>query len=161
MDELAADSTFIGVDCQKACETNVTTHASPFKPVPEPVYRGSKTRHSRPPSVLGVPMNLVLCNCPPEASEKLAEKVVSLKLAACVNISQSVQSIYFWDGALCKEREQTLTIKVSQDATPALVEVLQRNHPFDVPEILVLNVDANRSYEPYVRWVESTCDASK
>jgi periplasmic divalent cation tolerance protein len=100
-------------------------------------------------------MRLVLCNCPPEAAEGLAEAMVRAGLAACVNLLAPVRSVYVWQGALCREAETTLLLKVPADRLAALRAALVAAHPYDCPEVLVLPVDVEASHGPYVDWVRA------
>lgn len=102
-------------------------------------------------------MRIVLCNCPPADAADLARALVQDKLAACVNIVPAVRSIYIWDGAVQEETESTLVIKTAEATLTRLVDRLASLHSYDVPEILVLPVDAESSHAPYVTWVRSMC----
>ena len=102
-------------------------------------------------------MKLILCNCPPSESKTLASLLVERRLAACVNISAPVQSLYFWEGAICEEEECTLIIKADADSVPLLVTTLRDAHPYDVPEIIVFDVDTSLSDDDYVAWVRASC----
>ena len=100
-------------------------------------------------------MKLVFSNCPVEVSKELAKSLVTQKLAACVNISQPIQSIYVWEGDVCQEEECTLIIKCAAERVPDLLTALTAQHPYDVPEILVVDVDLEHSHRPYVDWVRA------
>lgn len=82
----------------------------------------------------------------------LAQELVGSGLAACVNILPSVRSVYTWNGVPQVDQEQQLIMKTTNELVDALWEAVQAQHPYDVPEFLVLPViDGN---EDYVRWVE-------
>ena len=98
-------------------------------------------------------MRVVLCNCPPADAERIARAVLDARAAACVNLVPGVRSLYWWQGALCDDAETTLVIKTADDRVDALREVLRHAHPYAVPEVVVLEVDAARSLEAYVDWV--------
>lgn len=100
-------------------------------------------------------MRLVLCNASPAEATTLARAVVEEQLAACVNLFP-VRSIYRWDGAVQDDEEVTLLCKVPAESVDALRERLVALHSYDVPEVLVLPVEAERSFAPYVDWVRST-----
>jgi len=102
---------------------------------------------------------VVLCNAPPDHAERLARELIGEHLAACVNILPGVRSIYRWKGEICDDLEHTLLIKVAQDRVQALSERLAQSHPYEVPEILVLPVDASASFAPYVAWVRAESSA--
>ena len=57
---------------------------------------------------------LVLTNLPDQQSaEKLAQHLVSAKLAACINILAPCTSVYEWQGKLVNDSEVPLLIKTS------------------------------------------------
>ena len=101
-------------------------------------------------------VKLVLSNVPPDRADEIARRLVEERLAACVNL-MPIRSVYRWKSALAEEAEVTLLIKVSAERVAALVERLRALHPYELPEILVLDVDAERSLAEYVAWVRSEC----
>lgn len=70
----------------------------------------------------------------------LARLLVERRLAACVNILPGVTSLYRWEGAVSEDSEQLLVIKTAEPRVEELREVLLANHPYDVPEFVVLPV---------------------
>ncbi len=101
-------------------------------------------------------MRVVLCNCPPADADRIARALVDERVAACVSATPAV-STYRWEGKVTTEPEVTLFIKVGSEALPRLRERLRALHPYQVPEIVVLSVDAAESYAPYVNWVREEC----
>ncbi|MFT6142474.1 MAG: periplasmic divalent cation tolerance protein [Myxococcota bacterium] len=100
-------------------------------------------------------MRVVLCNCPPDKAVDIARVVVQEKLAACVNLLP-VRSIYVWDGELQDDAEVTLVLKTASETVNLLRDRLLALHPYDVPEVVVLTVDAAASAPDYVSWVRET-----
>lgn len=94
---------------------------------------------------------VILCTCPEAVATPLATVVVEEQLAACVNIIPRVRSIYRWDGAVHDDAESLLVIKTSRDGIEALRSRLIEQHPYEVPEVLVLPVSGGS--EPYVQWI--------
>ena len=86
-----------------------------------------------------------------EEAESLAEKLVTEKLAACVQIVPQITSVYFWEGKVQKEDEQLLLIKTSEDTYLELEKFISENHSYDVPEIVA--VRAENIAAPYRRWL--------
>ena len=104
-------------------------------------------------------VKLVLSNLPPDHAESVAESLVVEHLAACVNLLP-VRSIYRWQGELQKDEEVTLLIKVADERVGPLRERLRALHPYELPEIVVLEVDDANSLHDYVQWVEQECKPS-
>jgi periplasmic divalent cation tolerance protein len=100
------------------------------------------------PSVL-----LVLCNCPPAVGPALARALVEARVAACVNVSAAVQSVYRWKGALESDAEVTLFIKLPAENMPRLRELIAREHPYELPELLAFPADPALSSAAYQAWV--------
>jgi len=71
-----------------------------------------------------------------EIAEKIAEILVESKLAACVNISSPILSIYFWEGRVQRDSEYMLVIKTTRERSGELKAEIKRIHPYDLPEIV-------------------------
>lgn len=85
-------------------------------------------------------------------AEDIAESVVVKRLAACVQITGPVTSVYRWEGKVNKEEEWLLIIKSSKELYGKLEKEIKEIHPYDVPEILVMPVlDGNRDYLEWLR----------
>jgi len=95
---------------------------------------------------------LVVTNCPDEAcANAIALAVVDAGLAACVNILPRVQSVYRWQGAVETASEIPLLIKTTGAAYPALETKIRELHPYELPEIVAL--DIARGLPGYLAWV--------
>ena len=95
---------------------------------------------------------VVLCTVPDkETGRRLAWLLVEEKLAACVNIVDSVTSVYSWKGAIQEEDEHLLIIKTRWDRFDELRDRIAEAHPYDVPEIVAIPVVG--VHEPYGRWL--------
>lgn len=97
-------------------------------------------------------MRIVLTNVPEGRADAIARTLVEERLAACVN-AFPVTSHYRWQGVLQRDHEQTLLIKVAAARVAALRERLLALHPYELPEIVVLDVDAEQSLPAYLAWV--------
>jgi periplasmic divalent cation tolerance protein len=95
---------------------------------------------------------VVLCTVP---NEEVATAVVRAALqgraAACVNVLPGVRSHYWWEGRLQADTEQLLIIKTTRARYPALQAAVREAHPYDVPELIVL--DTVDGWPPYLAWV--------
>ena len=90
----------------------------------------------------------VLNTCPDLATaHTIAEELLELNLAACVNLIPNVVSLYKWQGKIEQSAEVQLFIKTDERKWPELRSYIEQNHPYDVPEILALDItDGNQSY---------------
>lgn len=84
------------------------------------------------------------------AAESLARGMVEQGLAVCVQIDDAVQSIYKWKEAVQSEREWRLMIKFTATQSDRLSAYVEANHPYDVPEWIV--VRANEVSPDYLQW---------
>ncbi len=83
--------------------------------------------------------------------ETLAEAIVRDGLAACVGVLPPHRSVYRWEGRVDHADEQQLLIKTSRGKLSALEAAIHAAHPYDVPEFLVLAVEAaSRAYGAWV-----------
>jgi periplasmic divalent cation tolerance protein len=97
---------------------------------------------------------VALSTCPDEATaRRLAQTLVSERLATCVNRLPGVISTYFWDGRLQDDAEILLIIKSTAARQAELVARLQALHPYELPELVVLPVTGGN--ERYLQWVRS------
>ncbi|MDP2559572.1 divalent-cation tolerance protein CutA [Psychrobium sp. 1_MG-2023] len=96
---------------------------------------------------------LVKCNCPNEKTAQLiAQQVVELKLAACVNILGEMKSVYYWQGKIEQDIEFQLQIKTHQSLFLALEQKIIELHPYDVAEIIALPIiNGNQAYLDWIR----------
>jgi periplasmic divalent cation tolerance protein len=106
----------------------------------------------------GGPEICVICaTAPPALSEVLAKSLLDKNLVACVNITP-VRSLYRWKGESCDDEEHLLIIKTRRGLADAVIRALKEEHPYEVPEIIVLPV--NTGYLPYLDWVYQETNGS-
>ena len=88
-----------------------------------------------------------------EEAEKIAEKLVSKKLAACVQITPSIKSVYRWQGKVEKSKEQLLFIKTKTGLFEKVEKAIKENHSYEVPEIVAVPI--NNGSKEYFEWIEN------
>lgn len=86
-----------------------------------------------------------------ESATRLAEFLVSEKLAACVNMLPAGMSIYRWQGKLQHDSETTMLIKTTATGYEALQAAILQQHPYELPEIICLPVSGG--LPAYLQWV--------
>lgn len=100
-------------------------------------------------------MRVVLCTCPPEFASEIARTLVTERLAACVNILPAVRSIYQWKGELCDDNESLLVIKTRAERLEELTARLLRCHPYDIPEVIALQICPGEGNPLFLKWLAS------
>jgi len=102
---------------------------------------------------------LVLCTCPDEdAGRAIATALVEGRVAACVNVTTPLTSVYRWQGRVETAGEVLLLIKTARDRYAALEQALRGLHPYEVPEIIALPVE--QGLDDYLEWVRQCTNAS-
>jgi periplasmic divalent cation tolerance protein len=95
---------------------------------------------------------VVLCTAPTaEVAAGLARALVEARLAACGNVVPGLRSIYRWQGQVEDQPEALLILKTTRQRFPALRDELLRRHPYQVPEVLALPVEAASA--AYLGWL--------
>jgi|SRR5882724_7943353 len=90
---------------------------------------------------------------------KIARAVVTKRLAACVNVlAVPVESIYRWKGKVESAREFFLLIKTTARRLKELEKEIARMHSYEVPEFLVLRVEAGS--RTYLEWLAKESEVS-
>lgn len=91
------------------------------------------------------------CTHPAEGAMTLATALVEARLAACVQVIPGVRSIYRWEGKVENAEESRLDVKTTADRLPDLVLMIQRLHPYDLPEIVACPLVGGS--EAYLAWI--------
>ncbi len=95
---------------------------------------------------------LCYCTCPDAASaRRIAEALVTERLAACVNQLPGIRSTYRWQEAVQTDSEELLLIKTTDTRLAALERRLLELHPYEVPELIAVPVV--QGHEAYLDWV--------
>jgi len=98
-------------------------------------------------------MLLVITNLPDATSAgKLARQIVEARAAACVNQLAPCASTYRCKGDIETATEVPLLIKTTMAAYPRLEKLIREAHPYELPEIIAVPVDAG--LPAYLSWVD-------
>lgn len=98
-----------------------------------------------------MPLQAILTNCPDETSaDRIAKALILSRLAACANRYAPIRSLYHWQGEVASETEVPLLIKTRPDLAERVEAELRRLHPYDVPPILRLTLEANQDF---LQWI--------
>ena len=90
-----------------------------------------------------------------ETARRISNELVAGKLAACANILSNLESIYTWEGKIGTANETLVFFKLREDRQAAFQEKLQSLHPYEVPEIIFIQLAGG--LPDYLRWVADNC----
>ena len=88
-----------------------------------------------------------------EDAEKIALALVEKRLAACVQITGPVISLYRWKGNIERAEEWQCWIKSKEVLYKEIEKTIKSNHPYEVPEIIAIPIVAGSG--EYLEWLES------
>ena len=90
-----------------------------------------------------------------DEAARIAEALVSERLAACVNIVAAVESIYRWEGKVTRDSETLMIIKTTDERYAELELRVRQLHSYSTPEVVAIRIE--RGSEQYLNWLrEST-----
>jgi periplasmic divalent cation tolerance protein len=83
--------------------------------------------------------------------KKIARHLIESRLAACVNITQAIESVYRWEGKISTDREYLMFIKTRRELFDELKHAVGQIHSYHTPEIICLPIiDGSRNYLDWV-----------
>ncbi len=120
--------------------------------VAAPSTDGSAANATPPPAVL------VLTTFPERAAaEALARELLAARIAACIRIGATVQSLYHWRGEIETAAEIPITIKTRSRLYPRVEATIRRHHPYELPEIVAVPI--SYGLPAYLDWIAAATDA--
>lgn len=84
-----------------------------------------------------------------QEARTLAALILEKRLGACIQIA-SIKSFYRWRGKNKSAHELLISVKTEQSAAVKLTEFIKKHHPYELPEIITLNVKADHKYAKWV-----------
>ena len=84
---------------------------------------------------------------------RLVRALLERRLVACGTILPGATSLYRWQGAVNEAREVVVLLKTQRVRWDALEAAVRELHPYDVPELIAIPVDAG--LVAYLEWVNA------
>ncbi len=75
-----------------------------------------------------------------DGAQKIADLVVSKRLAACCWISGPITSTYWWKGKMEQAEEWVCQLKTRQELYSDLEQAIKNIHPYEEPEIVAIPI---------------------
>lgn len=88
-----------------------------------------------------------------EAS-RIATALVEESLAACVNITGPINSVYRWQGKLEGAQEFLMLIKTTSSKSADAIARLRELHSYELPEAIELEITGGSA--DYLRWIRDS-----
>ena len=86
-----------------------------------------------------------------ETMLEIARTLVGERLIACANLVDGARSVYRWEGRVEEADECLGVFKTTADRVDELEARLRELHPYEVPELVVLEVADGSA--PYLAWL--------
>jgi periplasmic divalent cation tolerance protein len=84
-------------------------------------------------------------------ARRLARTIVERRLAACANIIPTMESVYWWQGAIQEANECAVIFKTRRSLVAGLTDAVKAEHSYECPCVVALPiVDGNQDY---LRWI--------
>jgi len=87
-----------------------------------------------------------------EQAEKIAQYLVEAKLAACVQVTGPITSIYRWKGKVENVQEWLCLIKTRDDFYDKVEAAIKKLHPYETPEIIAVPIV--KGSKEYLKWID-------
>ena len=86
-----------------------------------------------------------------EEARDIGRHLVESKLAACVNIFDHMNSMYFWQGEFQDDREAVMIAKTTEAKAPDLIAAVRSRHSYDCPCIVTLPIEGGNP--DFLKWI--------
>lgn len=86
-------------------------------------------------------------------AEKIANELVSNRIAACVNIFP-ISSIFRWEGNVEKAKECGIIVKTRTSKFDEIKKIVKKIHSYDVPCIISFRID--KGTKEYLKYIDQT-----
>ena len=87
-----------------------------------------------------------------EEAQKIARHLVEMKLAACVQISGPITSIYRWKGNVENAQEWLCLIKTREELFDKVEVAIKKLHSYETPEIVAAPIV--KGSDEYLAWLD-------
>jgi periplasmic divalent cation tolerance protein len=85
-------------------------------------------------------------------ARSIGRHLVQSRLAACINIFDQMNSMYFWKDEFQDDQEAVLIAKTTEQQVPGLIEAIKSRHSYDCPCIVSLPISGGNP--DFLQWIE-------
>ncbi len=86
-----------------------------------------------------------------EVSKKIGKTIVEERLAGCVNIIPTIESLYWWKGEIEEDNESVLIAKTKVSNIGNIIKKVKEIHSYENPAILAIPIiNGSKDYLDYL-----------
>lgn len=89
-------------------------------------------------------------------AKTIGSALVQEKLAACVNIIDGMESLYWWEGNVESDKETILIAKTTDEQIETLTDRVKELHSYDVPCVISLPISDSEGNSDYLNWLRDS-----
>lgn len=94
---------------------------------------------------------IVYITHPTEAeAQRISQHLLEKRLIACANYFP-ITSAFWWQAAIQNEQEWVSIVKTTLEKYESVKKEVEKIHPYDIPCILKIQVEANNAYEQWIQ----------
>ena len=87
-----------------------------------------------------------------DEAKAIGKELVLSRLAACANIIDNMNSIYWWEGVVQDEKEVIVLAKTKESLVSELIDKVKSMHSYECPCIVSIPItDGNRAFLDWIR----------
>ena len=98
-----------------------------------------------------VPVVILITTSRDEEAQEIANKLLTQRKAACVNIIPKVRSFFWWQGEIDSADETILIVKSKASLVDEIVSLVKEAHSYEVPEVIALPLIGGNP--DYLNWM--------
>ena len=84
----------------------------------------------------------------------IAQELIKHKLAACVNIVDNIESLFWWQGNIDRAKEVLLIVKSKKSKLAKIIQQVKSLHSYLTPEIIALPLIGGS--KSYLEWIDES-----
>ncbi len=94
-----------------------------------------------------------------DEAKLIAAELVERRLAACVQVTGPIQSIYRWNDKVESDTEWRVSIKTTGSQYANVERAIRELHSYDEPQIVGFAIE--RGSDGYLAWIRAQVDSSE
>jgi len=86
-----------------------------------------------------------------DEARAIGRELLAKRLAACVNIIDNMNSLYWWEGEIQDDREAVLIAKTKESLVPEVIKTVKAMHSYECPCIIAAPITGG--YSAFLEWI--------